>query len=79
MGQDGDRRDRGDPVTVRLRGRPQSLTAENAEHIRWLYFKATTPKGKRYKLTDIARMYKVSVRTIANVVENKGPYKTGTQ
>lgn len=64
---------------VRLRGRPKALTAGDAEHIRWLYFKAATPKGKRYKLTDIAREYKVSVKTIANVVEGKGPYKAGTQ
>lgn len=63
---------------MRGKGRPQSLTAEEAEHIRHLYFKAKTPKGRRYKLTDLARMYKVSVKTIANVVENKGAYTVGT-
>lgn len=63
---------------MRGKGRPQSLTAEEAEHIRHLYFRAKTPTGKRYKLTDISRMYKVSVKTIANVVENKGAYKEGT-
>jgi hypothetical protein len=57
------------------RGRPQSLTPEEAEHIRDLYFKGVTPRGKRYKLTDIARLYTVSVKTIANVVEFKAPYE----
>lgn len=63
---------------MRGKGRPQSLTAEEAESARQLYFKGRTPKGKRYKLTDIARLYKVSGKTIANVIENKGAYKTGT-
>lgn len=57
------------------RGRPRKLTPEEAEHVRTLYFHGVTPKGKRYKLTDIARLYKVSVKTIANVVEFKAPYE----
>lgn len=57
------------------RGRPRKLTPEEAEHVRDLYFKGVTPKGKRYKLTDIARMYNVSSRTISNVVEFKAPYE----
>jgi len=57
------------------RGRPQSLAPEEAEQIRALYFNGVTPRGKRYKLTDIARLYKVSVKTISNVVEFKAPYE----
>lgn len=57
------------------RGRPPSLLPHELQHVRDLYFVGRKPNGRRYSLTDIARLYKVSIKTIASVIERKGPYK----